>query len=361
MVSKNSTLFRYLLCLFGILMAMPALALTTLALVTPITISGMIYLLGGGLMTVGLILAPWRRKYSLALMVSGVMAIVGMAGVRLSLIQDQTSNVKVIVLPSGKETRWVNWLMDEQDSVLFGEEVFYRLGGVTAHEHDNIIPALSTAYATAKSTRGVTASPFLSTSLGFQNPTAFDAIVIEPRVEHPSPFGVVFLHGFMGNVAIQCWQIAQAASQLGAVTVCPSTSWIGDWWTPDGKAIIQTTLSYLRERGIQRLYLGGYSNGGNGIGSLISELAAEPGLRGLFFIAGVRDGIGVRDTHLPVLVIQGSQDERMPVEAARQFVGEVGPLATYVELEADHFLIMKQPQPVQAAISHWLEDQESDK
>jgi len=313
------------------------------------------------LITVGLTLAPWRRKYSPALIISGVMAIIGTVGVRLSLIRNETSSVNVIVLPSAKETRWVNWLMDEQDSVIFGEEVFYRLGGVTAREHENIVPALSTAYAEARSTKGVTASPILSTYLGFQKPTAFDAMVIEPMVEHPSPFGVVFLHGFMGNVAIQCWQIAQAISKLGAVTVCPSTSWIGDWWTPDGKTTIQTTMSYLRGRGIERLYLGGYSNGGNGIGSLISELTTEPGLRGLFFISGMRNGIGVGETHLPVLVIQGSEDERMPVEAARRFVSDVGKQATYVELKADHFLIMKQPQPVQAAISRWVEAQESDK
>jgi alpha/beta superfamily hydrolase len=351
-------MFRYLLCLFGILAAIPALGLTTLALVTPITTSGMIYLLGGWLIAVGLILAPWRRKYSLALIISGVIAISWMVGV--CLIQNQPSRVKVIMLPSAKETRWVNWLIDEQDNVIFGEEVFYLLGGVTAQEHENIAPALFTAYADARSTKSVTASPFLSTYLGLQKPSAFDAIVIEPVVEHPSPFGVVFLHGFMGNVAIQCWQIAQAVEKLGAVTICPSTGWIGDWWTPDGEAIIQTSMSYLRGRGIERLYLGGYSNGGNGIGSLISELATEPGLRGLFFISGMRNGIGVAETNLPVLVIQGSEDERMPVEAARRFVNEVGPRATYVELDADHFLIMKQPQPLQAAISNWLEDQESE-
>lgn len=354
-------MFRYLLCLFGILVTIPALALTTLAFVTPITASGVIYLLGYWLIAVGLSFAPWRLKYHLVLMVSGVIAIVVMAGVRLSLIRNQTSSIKVIVLPSAKETRWVNWLIDEEDSVLFGEGILYRLGGVTAHEHDTIVPALSTAYTNARSTNGAGASPFLSTYLGFQKPTAFDAIVIEPVVERPSPIGVVFLHGFMGNVAIQCWQIAQAAGKLGAVTVCPSTSWNGDWWKPDGEAIIQATLSYLRGRGIQRLYLGGYSNGGNGIGSLISMLATEPGLRGLFFIAGMRDGAGVRETNLPVLVIQGREDERMPVEAARRFVSEVGKLATYVELEADHFLIVKQSRLVQATISIWLEDQELDK
>ncbi len=145
---------------------------------------------------------------------------------------------------------------------------------------------------------------------------------------------------------------------MDAVTVCPSTNWIGEWWLPEGEAIIRETFGYLRERGIQRIYLGGYSNGGGGVGRLISRLADEPELSGLFFIAGVRNAAAVRETGLPVLVIQGVYDERIPVEAARQFVEEVDERATYVELEADHFLIMKQSQAVQEAISAWLAEQE---
>jgi len=348
----------YLLCLFGILGVIPALALTALALFTPITSSGVIYLLGSWLILLGLICAPWRLNYFLVLTVSGVLVIGLMAGVRISLTRNQTVRSQVLELPFANETRWVNGLIDEQDSVLFGEELFYRIGGVTAREHEKLVPALVTAYAEARLTNTVGASPVVSTYLGLEKATAFDAIVIEPDAELRVPVGVVFLHGFMGNVAIQCWQIAQAVRELGAVTVCPSTSWIGDWWEPDGRDTIRATLDYLRGRGIQRLYVGGYSNGGNGIGSLISTLATEPGLKGLFFIAGVRDGIGVRQTNLPVLVIQGREDERMPVEAARRFVDQVGKLASYVELDADHFLIVKQSRAVQMALGDWLKDRE---
>ena len=57
---------------------------------------------------------------------------------------------------------------------------------------------------------------------------------------------------------------------------------------------------------------------------------------------------------LPVLVIQGTQDERMPASSARQSVEALGDLATYVEIESDHFLIMKQSALVQEAIRAWL-------
>lgn len=353
-------MFRCLLCLGGILLTLPALALTTLALFVPITVPGVIYLLGCWLIILGLICAPWRLKYLLLFATGGVVILALMAGVRLSLVRNQKPGVQVIVLPLVGETRWVNWLIDEQDAVLFGQEILYWLGGVTAREHANLVPALSAAYRDARAANGTVASPVISTYLGLQKPDAFDAVVIEPPAGRALPSGVVFLHGLMGNVAIQCWQIAQAVRELGAVTVCPSTSWIGDWWEPDGQAILRATFDYLRGRGIQRFYLGGYSNGGNGIGNLTSTLATEPGLRGLFFIAGVRGAIGVRETNLPVLVIQGREDERMPVEAARRFVDQVGKRANYFELDADHFLIMKQPRPLQSALGTWLRDRELD-
>jgi pimeloyl-ACP methyl ester carboxylesterase len=329
-----------------------------LAIITPVTVSGGLYLLGSSLVSLGLVLAPWQPRIHLALTLSGLIVILAVAGVRLNLIRNEASNLKVIVLPSGKGTRPVNALIEERDSLLFGEAALHLIGGVSQREHENILQALSAIYQEASTTNGVFPSPFVSTYLGLQKPSAFDAIVIEPAVAPPSPTGVIFLHGFLGNVTVQCWQIARAAEKIGAVTVCPSTSWLGDWWQPEGAAIVRATFAYLRERGIRRIYLGGFSNGGDGVGRLIPVLANEPELRGLFFIAGARNAAGVRETDLPVLVIQGTNDERMPVIEARQFAVEIGARVTYVELEADHFLIMKQPQLAQHAISAWLEDQE---
>ncbi len=356
----NSKVFRYLLCLLGVVLALPALVLMLLTTVTPITLSGIVYLLGYGLIAAGLILSPWRPKYPLMLMISGVITIGLMAGIQLNRIPDQTSNIKVIVLPSAHETRWSNRLIDEEDSILFGEALLHLMGGVAGHEHAGIVSALSTTYAQARSTSGAFPSPVVSTYLGVQNPAAFDAVVIEPAVKQTSPVGVVFLHGFMGNVTLQCWQIAWAAEQIGATTVCPSTSAIGDWWQPAGEAIVRETLSYLRGRGIQRFYLGGFSNGGYGLSRLSTALAAEPGLQGFFFIAGASNGMAVREINLPVLVIQGSEDERVPVGSARQFAAALGKLATYVELDADHFLIMKQSEQVRKSLGAWLESQEPD-
>ncbi len=354
MTSRHFRTFRYGLCFLGLFMALPILALTALAWATPITLSGRFYLLGGWLVATGLIIAPWWRRWRMVLILGGAATLCLTAGVRLHLTLTQTSPVHVIVAPDAQATRWINSLIDEEDSLLFGEKILYILGGASAREDAHIAAAIAAAYTQGGPSASAFASPVLSTYLGLQSPSAFDLIIIEPKVQRPASVGIVFLHGYMGNVVIQCWQIAQAVNTFGAVTICPSTDRIGDWWTPVGAAIVRTTLAYLRKRGVERIYLGGFSNGGCGVGELISPLADEPNLRGLFFIAGTCNGTAVRSAHLPVLIVQGRADERMPVENARRFASDLGPLAKYVEIDADHFLIMKQPDRVQAAIRDWM-------
>ena len=115
-------------------------------------------------------------------------------------------------------------------------------------------------------------------------------------------------------------------------------------------------LQVCPRRGIGKFYLGGFSNGGLSINRLASQLKNEKGLAGLIFIDGIQGGESIRDTGLPVLVIQGTQDERVHVDEVRQVVKAIGSSATYEELDADHFLIMKQPDPVQDTIIKWLEN-----
>ena len=351
-------LLRYILCLVGFLLALPVLALIALAFVTPMTTSGGLYLLGSSLLAAGLILAPWQPKAHLVLTLGGVIVILVVASIQVNQTRNATSRLKVIELPSERETRLVNTLIDEQDTLLFGEGMLRLIGGVSPREHEGLTPAVRDAYCQARDAFGNFPSPFLSTYLGLQKSSVFDAVVIEPGGSQPVTTGAIFLHGFTGNVTIQCWQIARAVEQIGAVTVCPSTGWQGYWWQPEGEAIVRETFRYLRKRGIERVYLGGFSNGGNGVGSLMPVLAAEQEIAGLFFIDGFRNAEKVRKTGLPVLVIEGINDERIPVEYARQFANEIGEQVTYVEVEGDHFLIMKQSQFVQEALVSWLVDQE---
>lgn len=352
-------MFRYLLGLLGVLLVLPIMILIALAFTIPITISGIGYLLASSLAIAGLILALWRGKYSLVLVFVGLIGIALVAGTRLvQAARESDANLRVVTLPHGTRTRWINALIDEQDSLIFGEAIFHRIGGDSAREHAGLTDALRTAYSEMRREQRVFASPVLSTYLHLQRTTAFDAVIIEPQVMQHPEIAVIFLHGYMGNVTEQCWEIAQAVSKFGATTVCPSTDWTGGWWQPEGQAILQATFRYLREQGLQEFYLGGFSNGGFGISRLVSKLRKEDGLRGLIFINGIYDGASIKETGLPVLIIQGAQDERVPAELVRPIAGAIGELGTYVEMEGDHFMIIKQPNAVQNAIFDWLDKHE---
>ena len=336
----------------------PWLALSALALTLPITISGIGYLFASFLAIAGLILAPWKSKQSSWLILAGVLTICLIASARILLgASNSTFPIRMITLPQEKGTRWLSYVIDEQDSLIFGEALFHQVGGSSAREHENLDLILEKDYAELRQAQAVIPSPIVSTYINFQGPTAFDLVVIEPEVNSHPEIGVIFLHGFMGNVAAQCWEIAQAVNRFGALTVCPSSEWQGKWWQPAGEAILRATFSYLRKEGIQKIYLGGFSNGGFGISRLASKLGDEAGLSGLIFIDGITGGADIRGMGLPVLVIQGTQDERMPASEARRVVEIIGALATYAEVDSDHFVIMKKPDQVQNALGAWLENQ----
>jgi hypothetical protein len=343
----------------GILLAIPLLGLVAMAFTLPVSFSGIIYLLCSCLAIIGLIAAPFLPKRFPLLILTGLIGMALMAGARIFRSAQQTnSSIQMLALPQARASSWVNALIDEQDTIIFGETLFHLIGGDSKNEHENLTSAFSRVYSEIRN-EGIYPSPVISTYLNLQQPDHFDALIIEP--EATASFGVVFLHGYMGNVTAQCWEIAGAVKPLGGVTICPSTEWSGRWWRTDGQAIIQSTFEYMRGQGIQRFYLGGFSNGGFSIGRLAPQWKDVPGLHGLIFIDGFMNGTSVRELGLPVLIIEGAQDERVGVTIARQFAADVGDLGTYAELDGDHFLIIKQPEQVQSAIVNWLEEQESEK
>jgi hypothetical protein len=282
-------MYRYLLSLLGFLLALPAVAWLVLAFLLPITVSGMGYLAGFLLIVAGLISLPWAARYSFPLVVAGSLFIAFVASARLILTgRGESSGIRVLSLPEGRQTRWLNTLIDEQDALIFGEAIFHRIGGDTAAEHEGLTSAFRSAYADLRVAYGIVPSPVLPTYLGLQRPSAFDTVLIVPELGGPTDTAVIFLHGFMGNVTSQCWVIAQAASQMGAVTACPSTEWTGGWWQPGGRAILEATFQYLRDQGVKDFFLGGFSNGGFGISRLVSTVSARRGYAACFSLTAFR-------------------------------------------------------------------------
>jgi pimeloyl-ACP methyl ester carboxylesterase len=198
-------------------------------------------------------------------------------------------------------------------------------------------------------------SPFLSTALGWQQPESFDLFVTTSSSSTSQRSGVIFLHGFGGNYAMQCWLFARAAQRSRMSTLCPSVSWRGDWWTAQGEAIVKRTIQQFRQAGVERIYLAGLSNGALGASRLAPRLGTP--LAGLILISGADPDAAAPS--MPVLIIEGTQDERMPVELVQRFASKAGANATLRLFDSDHFLLAKRPDEVQQVIADWLAKQEA--
>jgi hypothetical protein len=257
-------IIRRLMFIAGATLIVPVSLLAMMALFTPITLSGALYLLGALLIAAGAMTAPWRRKRCRGVTRAGLVLILLVACTRL-FVSVRGTTVTLLTLPGGQNTRWLDRLVHERDGALFGVQLGYLTGtAISPGDHEGLVPALRAAYNAMEEAGGTTSSPFLSTYLGRQHPGSFDMVLIEPASGEPARTAVVFLHGLTGNFTVQGWLVAQAAGRIGAVTVCPSVSWRGDWWTEEGRQTVRNTLDYLHSRGVKRVYLAGLSNGAVG-------------------------------------------------------------------------------------------------
>jgi hypothetical protein len=345
-------MIRLLLLTLGTLAALPLLAVIALLPSTPITLVGALYLLGGILIVSGMISAPWWRRRSPTLALLGTILILTIVALRI-VFPPSGSRLVLTSLPSQSGSHWLNRIFNEQDVVLFGARVGLQLGLISSAENNGLIPALVETYGQMREMTPL--SPFLVTYLNQQHPSAFDAVIAEAAEDMQPKRGIIFLHGYGGNFTLQCWLMAHAGERIGAITVCPSTGPSGDWWSPQGTVILHQTLTYLQQRGVEQIYLAGLSNGGIGASRLAQRFESD--LAGLILISGADPDAPI--TRLPVLVVQGKYDERIPMEVAERYVTAAGAASTYLLLEGDHFVLLRQADRVQGAIADWITLQEA--
>ena len=345
-------MIRFLLLIFGTLAALPLLAVVALLPSTPITLVGALYLLGGILIVTGMISAPWWRRRSPTLVLLGTTLILAIIALRM-IFPPSGSRLVLISLPSQSGAHWLNRIFNEQDVVLFGARVGLQLGLISPTENQGLVPALAEMYSQMHEMTPL--SPFLVTYLNQQHPAAFDVVVAEADGNTRPKRAMIFLHGYGGNFTLQCWLLAHAGERIGVLTVCPSTGSSGDWWSPEGTEILHRTLAYLQRRGVERIYLAGLSNGGIGASRLAQRF--ESNLAGLILISGADPDAPI--TRLPVLVVQGKNDQRIPVWVSEQYAAAAGAAGTYLLLEGDHFVLLKHADRVQGAIVDWISLQEA--
>lgn len=348
-----ATVFRYVLLVCGILVGLPLLAVVFLLPKTPITSIGALYLVSYFLLVVGMVFAPWRRDFSFVFILVG--SLIGFTTVMTRMLFPPTgTRINLMTLPSQSGPSLLNRILNEQDVVLFGAQAAPYLGAVSASERESLDVKFAQTFHEMKTQGATPLSPFLTTYLNQQRPTTFDVVIAEPRSGTLPNIGIIFLHGYGGNFTLQCWLIASAGYQIDALTVCPSTRVNGNWWSLQGQAILQETMGYVQQRGVERIYLAGLSNGAIGASRLAGQY--KDSLVGLILISGADPRATIPE--LPILVLHGKYDERIPVSLIESYAAAGGPNATFHLFESDHFLLLKQADPTRGVIGDWLSQQE---
>jgi alpha/beta superfamily hydrolase len=273
------------------------------------------------------------------------------------LMVRSSERASLSVLPGGVAARSINALFPEPDGVLMAAALLNYRGSLNDDEAPRFTEILRQAYARIQPSASSMPTPAIATYLGMQTPAAFDSFVIEApaqsrEAEPASGKGaLIFLHGYAGNFYVYCWEAAQAAARAHLLTVCPSTSAGGAWWSEDGDKIFRSTVAYLRGRGVERIHLAGLSNGAAGASTIALRHAQE--LSGLILISGVSAS---HPPPVPTLVIQGARDRMMPAARARAYAAK-SPLARYRELPGGHFVFLSRQQEVRVWIADFLQAQ----
>jgi hypothetical protein len=297
---------------------------------------------------IALALKAPRPRRGLGLMALGLLAIL----LVVRIVGAGDGMIAMRTLPSGDSARWLARLVDEQDLALAGARVVATQGRLPAAERERLVPAMHEAYLEMRRDDVFSPSPVLDTFLGRQTPGAFDALVIEPRAEPkpsvPMKFGVIFLHGYAGSFTLECWLVARAAREIGAVTVCPATDFSGHWQGESGGRILRASLDYLQSRGIKRVFLAGLSNGAIGASALAPRFS--PSLEGLILLSGAPAAGG--NGGLATLVLHGEHDTMTPATSAIAFAQRHH--TTYVSLDGGHFVLLTRRAEAREAIVNWL-------
>jgi hypothetical protein len=316
------------------------------------SVSGWGYAVGVAFTAAGLLSMPWRSRRGVTRAGLGLLLVVASA----RLLFAGGDALDTLRLPSG-ERRLVNRLVEERDGTLFAAHALLLTGQLPRSDARDFLAALDAAFDRLHAAEGPIATPAVATWLGLQSPKDFDTVTISPEGAKAPEAAVVALHGYAGNFAVYCWQLSRAAQAISALTVCPSVGPQGDWWSPQGEETLERTLTWLRSRGIRRVYLAGLSNGGVGASVLAGKLS-HPGLelRGLVLISGASRVAAT--PRVPVLLVQGQHDSMFPAHRMRAFAQRTGALATTFEVNSGHFAFLDHAEECERAIASWLRERE---
>jgi alpha/beta superfamily hydrolase len=345
---------RFFLRTAAVLAVFPYLGIVLLLVTGTASWSSVAYVLAIGVLLGGLVTLPdparpphRRRPRGLS---RGAVVALAVIAIARSVFAGHGRHMRVGDGAEGRAeggARLVNRLVDEGDMAVAGTRVLVATGML--RDDESVLPsAMASAYGAMRRDQGDAPSPFVATYLGLEEPGAFDLVVVEPQRADDATASprsaLVFLHGFAGNFVLPCWQLARAVAPAGVVTACPSTRWVGDWWSPAGEATVRRTVEVLRARGVDRIVLAGLSNGGYGAAKLARRMNGT--FAGLVLISGADPT--TPPAGIPTLVVHGRHDTMASYESARSYAANAG--ARLVTLDAGHFAMLVKGEETDRAV-----------
>ena len=355
---------RLLLRTFALLALFPYLGVVLLLVTGSASWSSVAYVMAIGVLLGGLVTLPdpeapvarSRRPRGLS---RGAVVALAFVAIARTVVAGEGRSLRIGDGAGGTpermgSARFVNRLVDEGDVAVAGTRVLVATG-MLQDDRRELPFAMSSAYGEMRREQGDAPSPFVATYLGLERAEAFDLVMIEPPAASGDPTlvppargAVVFLHGFAGNFDLPCWQVAHALATTNVVTACPSTRWVGDWWSPEGEKTLRRTVDVLRARGVERIVLAGLSNGGYGASRLAPRMKGT--FAGLVLISGAEPGAPSAD--IPTLVIHGTRDTMTSYEESREYATKNH--AKLVTLDAGHFAMLVRADEANAALRDFV-------
>ncbi|MFK7986986.1 MAG: alpha/beta fold hydrolase [Sandaracinaceae bacterium] len=333
----------------SLFVGVPLLAVSGLTVPGPPSPETIVFILGAFALVIGGLAAPWSKAGSY----TAQLAFLVLFGAVMFRMFDAGAGTTVrnATGPGGTEARLIDRVLPERDVAIGGSSLLMAMGQMPGNQ-PGLLDALRDGYDRMRQAEGPVPSPLLGTFVFGQSPTSHSVIRIAPPRRFARPEAVVvFLHGFIGNITLPCWQVAQAVTPVGLDVVCPSTDWEAEWANAEGVQTIQATLRDLRAQGVRRIYLAGLSAGAIGI----SQVAASLEIEGVILISGASRR--ARPAQVPTLVLQGAADHMTPPPPARAYARAVG--GEYLEHpEASHWLVLSHAEWTAGHIRRWLSEQE---
>lgn len=309
---------------FGALLLLPYLVIAVLVVTGAATWSSLAYVAAMGAVVAGLL----RREKRTCQAGSAAIAIVALVRV--------ASAGKGTTMEMYGGSHVLSRLVEEADIAVAATNVLVG-AGLLRDDARELPSAMRKGYAEMRAEEGDMPTPQLRTYLGLEIPDAFDLMLYD----RGGDAAVLFLHGSAGSFTLPCFQMAKA---VNVTTACPAMRWTGDWWTPQGDAIVRRTVAILRARGAGTIVLAGLSNGGYGASRLAPRMKGT--FAGLVLISGAAWDAG--PAGVPTLVIHGERDTMASAQEGQAYAARNH--AELVSLDAGHFAMLVRRDKSDAAV-----------